>query len=273
MRALLVLNEKARRGARDGAAVCRMLEQCGIACSSPSEKAAVDIVLAAGGDGTLISCIPRAMQLDVPLGIIPLGTFNDLARTLGVPTDVEQACRAAASGNVRSIDVGRVNGRYFVNESSIGLSARIARRQTPEVKQRFGAFGVVSTALQSLFETTPFSAQIEYDGKVESFRTVQLTIANSGHFGGIIDRPDATIDDGFLDLYSVEISGWFSALSVVRKILAHDPSSGSGLRTRRAVRFVVRTNRPHHVSADGEPAGTTPATFEVLPHAVRILVP
>lgn len=273
MRALLVLNEKSRRGARDGAYVCRTLEQCGIACSSSSDGGPVDLVLAAGGDGTLISCIPHAIELGVPLGIIPLGTFNDLARTLGVPTDIEQACRAAASSNTRLIDVGRVNGRYFVNESSIGLSARIARRQTPEVKQRFGFFGVISTAVQSLFEARPIFAQIEYDGKVESFRTVQITIANSGHFGGIIDRPDAAIDDGVLDLYSVEISGWRSLMSVTRKIVAHDPSSGSGLRTRRAARFTVKTRHPHHISADGEPAGVTPATFEVLPGAVRVLVP
>ncbi len=272
MKALLIVNERSRLGAREGAAACSMLERAGIECSNDAAQPC-NAVIAAGGDGTVIGAIPLALERGAPLGIVPLGTFNDLAKTLGVPLDVSAACSVIAGGRTRAIDVGRVNGRYFVNEASIGVSARIARRQTPELKQRFGALGVVSTTLQTLRDIRPFFAEIAFDGKRESCRTVQITVANNARFGGIIEREDAAIDDGWLDLYSVEPRNWFDAFAVVRKIVARDPSSGRGLRTRRAARFSISTHHPHHVSADGEPAGLTPAEFDVVPKALRILVP
>lgn len=273
MKALLVLNEHSRLGQREGETVCRTLAQAGAECLQSPGSAAVDAVIAAGGDGTVIGAIPLALERGVPLGIVPLGTFNDLARALGVPLSIPQACEVIVRGRTRAIDVGCVNGRHFVNEASIGVSTRIARRQTSEVKQRFGVFGVISTTLQTLADIRPFYAKISYDDKVEQCRTVQITIANNARFGGIIDRADAAIDDGWLDLYSVEPRNWFDAFGVVRKILMRDPTSGKALRTRRSARFSIVTHHPHHISADGEPAGVTPADFEVRPKALRILVP
>lgn len=272
MDSLLVLNEHSRRGGRDGTVVCRTLWQAGVRCLT-NASAPVQSVIAAGGDGTILGAIPLALERGVPLGIVPLGTFNELARTLGVPGEIARACEVIAQGRTRTIDLGRVNGLHFVNEASIGLSARIARRQTPHVKQRFGWLGILSTALQTLADVRPFLAEIIYDGQAERFRSVQITVANNGRFGGIIQRDDAAIDDGWLDLYSFEPSTWLHAFTLVKKIAARDPSSGQGLRTRRATRFHVRTRHPHHIRADGEPAGTTPAVFEVVPKALRVLVP
>lgn len=272
MKALLVLNERSRLGRREGPLVRRTLEACGLECLREPGPG-IEIVIAAGGDGTVIGAIPLALERGVPIGIVPLGTFNDLARTVGVPLDISQACAVIARGRTRTIDVGRVNGCHFVNEASVGVTARIARRQTPEVKQQFGVFGVISTTLQTLSEIRPFFAEIAYDGNAEQCRTVQITVANNARFGGIIERADAAIDDGWLDLYSIEPRNWFDTFAVVRKIVTRDPSSGGGLRTRRSTKFTIRTHHPHHISADGEPAGVTPATFEVLPKALRVLVP
>lgn len=275
MRALLVLNEHSRTGRRDGALVCRTLEELGVACERDPQRAQeIDAVVAAGGDGTVISTVALAIERRVPLGIIPLGTFNDLARTLGLPLELSAACEAIVSGETRTIDVGLVNGTHFVNEASVGLSTRIARSQTPEVKQRFGVFGVIATTLQGLRAARSFSVELRYgEGVVERFKTIQLTVANSGHFAGIIDRPDAAPDDGWLDLYSVEPKNWWQALRVAKKILTRDPASGEGLRTRRAAAFEVRTKHRHHIEADGEPAGLTPADFRIVPKAVRVIVP
>lgn len=252
--------------------MCRTLAEAGVECSE-TPGAGVEAVVAAGGDGTVIGAIPLALERGVPIGIVPLGTFNDLARTLGVPLDIPRACEVIVRGRSRAIDVGCVNGRHFVNEASIGVSARIAQRQTPEIKQRFGAFGVISTALQTVRDVRPFFAEISYDDRSERCRTVQITVANNARFGGIIDRADAAIDDGWLDLYSFEPRSWFDAFRLVRKIIMRDPSSGEGLRTRRSARFLIATHHPHHISADGEPAGVTPAAFEVRPKALRVLVP
>ncbi len=274
MRVLLIVNEKSRKGGREGALVCSTLEDLGIDCSQDASAENVDAVVAAGGDGTVISTLPIAIERGVPLGVVPLGTFNDLARTLGIPLDVRGACETIAAGAVHEIDAGRVNGSYFVNEASVGLSTRIARRQTPQVKQRFGLLGVAATALQSLRAARFFTVTLTYgDGAVERFRTIQLTVANNARFGGIMERPGASIDDGWLDLYSIEPRNWLQAVRVAGKILARDPDSGEGLRTRRAARFDVSTNHRHHVAADGEAAGFTPAVFEIVPKAVRVFVP
>jgi diacylglycerol kinase (ATP) len=273
VRALLVLNEKSRRGARDGQLVRRTLEECGVECVRDPHARDVEAVIAAGGDGTVVQTLPLAIDRGVPLGIVPLGTFNDLAHTLDLPMEIAAACEVITSGRTRTLDLGRVNGVSYVNEASIGLSARIARRQTPDVKQRFGVFGLIATTLQSIRHASTITVEVEYDGRTERFRTMQLTIANSGRFGGIIERADASIDDGWLDLYSVEVRNWLQAIAVARKIIARDPRSGKGLRTRRSKAFRVLTRHAHQVAADGEPAGTTPALFEVVPRALRVLVP
>lgn len=274
MRALLFLNENSRRGQRDGTAVCEALQRAGVELVRDPLDRTIDAVVAAGGDGTVIATIPIAIERDVPLGIVPLGTFNDLARTLSVPMEIAQACDVVAAFRTRAIDVGRVNGVYFVNEASVGLSTRIARRQTPDVKKRFGILGVISTTLQSLRAVRRFSVDLRFpNGQMERFKSIQLTIANSARFGGIIERSDASLDDGWLDLYSIEPRSWLQAVRIAQKILAHDPRSGEGLRTRRATWFDVRTRRAHHIAADGEPAGMTPALFEIVPKAVHVIVP
>jgi len=273
MRALLVLNKKSRLGVREAPLVYRTLEELGIQYERDLDAPHVDAVIAAGGDGTVVRCLPIAIARGIPLAVIPLGTFNDLARTMSIPLDVRAACAAILTGKKRRIDVGRVNGVYYLNEASVGLTTRIARKQTPEVKQKLGVLAIIATTLESLNQTRPFSVKLEYDNTVERFRTVQLTIANNAHFGGIFERIDASIDDGWLDLYSIEVESWMNALGVVRKIVRRDPTPGEGLRTRRSTKFIVRTTHAHHIAADGEPAGMTPATFDILPRAVEVMVP
>jgi diacylglycerol kinase (ATP) len=275
MRVQLLINERSRRGRELGPAVRVALQHAGIDAieRAPAKPASVDAIVCAGGDGTLLSAIDSAIASGVPLGVIPLGTFNDLARTLGIPLDVEAAVRVVANGAARSIDVGEVNGAYFVNEASIGVSSRVARLQTPEIKRRFGVFGVVWTALQAVRYSTPIRVEVRFGDRSERLRTVQLTIANSYRFGGVLNVQDAAIDDGWLDLYSVDIEGMREAFAVARTILIGTRRDAPGLRTFRAQVFDVVTRRPHHIVADGEPAGQTPATFRVLPKALRVFTP
>lgn len=269
MRARVLINERSRRGREFAPKVRSALQQAGIETVERDYEA----VLCAGGDGTLLRGIGPAIEANVPLGIIPLGTFNELARTLEIPLEVDAAVQAIASGVTRTIDVGEVNGVYFINEASIGISSRAARLQTPQVKQRFGFVGVVWTALRAAWYTRPFHVDVAYDGARERMRTVQLTIANSHRFGGVLEVADAAIDDGWLDLYNVDIESLRAAYGVARTVLAGERRDAPGLRTLRAHAFDVRTARPHHIMADGEPAGTTPARFAVRPRALRIYVP
>jgi len=272
MRALLVINPRSRRGREYAELVREELAGCGLQFTE-DETQPVEAVVAGGGDGTIIRAVPMAMERGVPLGIIPLGTFNDLARTLEIPLDVKEACRSIGGGKTRRIDVGRVNGSYFVNEASIGLSTRIARKQTPELKRRFGFLAIVGTTFQTLRESRPFHINVEHDGKAERSLTVQVTVANSHHFGGVVDVPDASIDDAQLDFFSIEVRSWFGVFPILGAIAARRFTDVPGVRHHRGKAFTVKTRRPHHVTTDGEPAGFTPATFEVLPRAVEIYVP
>ena len=277
MFAQLVINLESRRGAQAAPEVRAALHAAAIEFVEggwPDDIAGnVDCIIAAGGDGTLLSAIASALQRDLPLGVIPLGTFNDLARTLRVPFDIRGAIEVIASRNARAIDVGRVNGHYFVNESSIGISSRISRLQTTGIKKRFGFLAVLATAVQAFRYARPIHAEIVHAGGVETLKTIQLTIANSYHFGGFLSVSDAAIDDGWLDLYSVDIENAWEAFCIGRAMLAGQRENVPGLRTLRGKRFEIRTHHEHHIEADAEPAGKTPATFEILPKALRVFVP
>jgi len=242
--------------------------------AEPSEIVAkAEGIVCAGGDGTLLGAIDAAISRGLPLGIVPLGTFNDLARSLGIPLDVRGAVQTIAAGHERVIDAARVNDTYYINEASIGISSRIARLQTPELKQRFGFLGVIATAFTAFRYARPIRAEVRFDGRHERMRTIQLTVANNKHFGGFIDVAGASIDDGELRLYSVDIKNLYEAFMIAKAMVSGRPRDVPGLRTLHSRRFEVVTRRRHHVMADGEPAGSTPATFEVLPKALRVFVP
>jgi diacylglycerol kinase family enzyme len=205
--------------------------------------------------------------------VIPLGTFNELARTLQIPMDVRGAVDVIAARHERAIDVARVNERYFVNEASMGVSSRITRLQTPELKQRFGVLGVIATAFQAFRHARPMHVEVIHDGGRERLKTIQLTIANSNRFGGVVNVEGAAIDDGLLDLYSVDIETPWEAFQIGRAMFAGRRQGVAGLRTLRGKRFEIRSRHPHRITADAEPAGATPALFEVLPKALRVFVP
>lgn len=278
MRALVIVNKRSRSGNRVGAAALAALSSLGVEAIAFKDRPGVatppcDCIVCVGGDGTLVRAIGRAIAAGVPIGLVPAGTFNELARTLGVPLETDAACAAIAAGRVRTIDVGIVNGVHYVNEASIGISSRAARFQTTALKRRFGFLAVAMTALRALWYSRPMYAAIEYDGGTRTTRTIQLTVANSNRFGGVFSASDAAIDDGWLDLYSVEIDTFWQALPLARAILRGKRESVPGLLALRATQFAIRQHRRHHVTADGEPAGTTPATFALLPKALRVYVP
>ncbi len=271
---MLVVNPLSRRGKRFGDAVCRELQRLGVEIvENEASKQGIDAIVVAGGDGTLVRQIPLALELGVPIGLVPLGTFNDLARTIGIPLDVAGACGVIASGRTRTIDAARVNGFYYLTEASIGISSRLARLQKPQEKQRFGLLAIIASVLRAARHARPFRAEIAYDGKRERFKAVQLTVANSQSFGGFITVEDAAIDDGWLDLYAVETESFSQFFALAGLIAAGKRRSAGGLRTFRSTAFEVWTVHPHHISADGEPAGTTPARFEILRAALRIFAP
>lgn len=279
MRALLVVNPNARRALEAEGSVrealrARAIDVVELASIAPgTQRQPIDAIVVAGGDGTIANVVPHALAFDVPIGVIPLGTFNELAHTLGLPFDIDDACNTFVRRQTRSIDVAYVNGRAYLSEASIGISSRLARLQTPEGKRRFGVFAVLASLAQAFAHARPIRVEVRFDGHAHAFKTVQLTVANSNRFGGLVRVGDAAIDDGWLDLFSIEIRNVVEALAVARALHLGRREGVPGLRTYRAVQFDISTRRPHRIVADGDPAGTTPARFTLLSKALRVLVP
>src|SRR6478735_8839694 len=190
-RALLIVNAKSRSGATNLSAAVERLDAHGIEplhreCGSREELSPmivkhgreVDLVAVGGGDGTLNAAALGVIEAGLPLGILPMGTANDLARTLDIAPDLDTAARIIADGHTRVIDLGLVNGQPFFNVASLGLSAELAQRLTRDIKRRFGRLGYGLVALRVLAQARPFSAVISgRDGTVR-VRTLQIAVGN-----------------------------------------------------------------------------------------------
>ena len=287
-RVLLAVNTRARRGrdARDraGAALRARghtvveLKTDGrpgsLSAAIVARAGEADVIAVGGGDGTLISAVAGLRETGLPLLALPLGTFNELARTLGIPFELEQAAALIDDGVPYRIDVARANGFDYVNEASIGLSTSVARLQTGTVKKRLGMLAIPLTTLRALRYARPFHAEVEFeDGTRRTFRTLQLTVANSYRFGGVVENPDAALDDGRLWLYTIDIKHWWHAIGILTSIALRRFPHAPDVIALRGRRFTVRTRHRRRVYADSEFATHSPVTFSVDREAVAVLVP
>lgn len=286
-RILLLHNAKARQGDGALAPVCTRLEAGGFAVTvEPFDNLpeiardiarlhrAADAIVVCGGDGSISSAAPAVIESGLPLGIIPAGTANDLARTLSIPLDFVAAADVIAAGHQRQIDVGTVNGHAFFNVASIGLSSELAQKLDPEIKKRFGRLGYAVAALRILAGARRFRARIIEKGSGTSVRTYQIAIGNGRLYGGgnVIEET-AAIDDGTLDLYSLEMRNLWKSALMARAFRTGTHGAWKEVRTARCVEFDVDTRRPMPINTDGEIVTATPAHFRVLPAAVTVFTP
>jgi len=286
-RVLLVVNRKSRTGAEqlEAAEAClraQGLEVIALGVDAPREipkaiqarASEIHLVALGGGDGTLNVACEAILDARLPFAILPLGTANDLARTLGIPSKLEDACAVAAKGLKYRIDLGRANGKYFFNVASIGLSVAVARSIDSATKRRWGPAGYALTVMSTLGKQRPFRARIRCDGRVLVVHAIQVAVGNGRHYGGgMTVAADAAIDDNLLHLYSI------SPLSLMRLLLLA-PALRTGWQGRFegvhrlcGTRIDIDTRRPFPVSTDGEVTTQTPVQFEVVPAAIEVMVP
>jgi YegS/Rv2252/BmrU family lipid kinase len=231
-------------------------------------------VVVAGGDGTLNAAATGLISTGLPLGILPAGTANDLARTLGIPRDFDAAARIIAEGVTRTIDVGMANDVPFFNVASIGFGVDLSRALTRDSKRRWGILGYAITALRTLHRMKPFTAWVTESDQVHVSRTVHLAVGNGRHYGGgMTVASGARIDDHRLDIFSLEVDSVWRLLRLLPALRSGRHHAWTEIRTLAGQVADVRTRRPRSVNTDGEIRTRTPVRFSIRPAAVAVFVP
>jgi YegS/Rv2252/BmrU family lipid kinase len=288
-RALFLLNAKARNGRCYPAAAVERLGRAGFELvEKPVDRPhlmsqvvrehrdRVDAVIIGGGDGTLSAAADGLVDAQLPLGILPLGTANDLARTLGLPIDPTTAADVICQGHQRRIDLGWVNGTHFFNVGSVGVGAGVTRALSQESKGRWGACAYVFAAARVAFHARPFAAEIRTGTEELHIRTIQVTVGNGRYYGGGLTVDEtARIDDGLLHLYSLEIEHWWQIIPLLPALRRGTLRSAPHVRTLQGHEFEVRPKKKKGkmITADGEFSGRTPAHFKVVPRALSVFAP
>ena len=239
------------------------------------------IVVAAGGDGTVGAVANAVITTPAVLGILPLGTSNDFARSISIPIHLDKAVRLLARGQVSRHDAGKLTRdgqppRYFVHAAATGLNVQFARFATrADLRARFGRLTYAVAMAIAMKERPVFRCEVEAEGRTELLSLVHLSVINAPVFGGFLDLklPGANLDDRALDVIMVEHlpirrllrSALYPIFRVRRRI--------RGFRTLQVSRLRVRTREPMDVTLDGEIAGTIPGTFEIVPGGLRVVAP
>lgn len=234
----------------------------------------IDRVIVAGGDGTINSVAGALHEYKLPLAILPMGTANDLARTLLIPADLVVACNIIIENHQSRIDLGVVNGCYFFNVANIGLGTKITSELTPEVKKRFGVFSYLKAFFGAVNRNRKFYVHLNIDGRIYKRKSIQLAIGNGRFYGGgnIIDE-QASIDDGELSLYSIDPLKVWELITLAPQLREGKHNQIDRVFSAHGQRIELKTSRRKSIHADGEPMTHTPAVFEVIDNALSVIVP
>lgn len=236
--------------------------------------ATTDRIIVAGGDGSVNHAAPALIDSGLPVGILPLGTANDLARTLTIPEDMAAAGDIIGRGHTQRIDVGQVDSRYFFNVAHVGLAARVALQADGRTKKYLGPLAYFVEAWQAFRAQRSFGAEIRCDGESLKDTLVQISVGNGPYYGGGTPiAEDAAIDDARLDLYALPALGSARLMALVPLLRAGRTRATPDIITRQGSDMEVRTDKPRTITADGEVIGETPARFRVLSGALRVYTP
>ena len=290
-RALLLLNPGARNGDHDIDQVLERLTDAGFTLREleprgPEDVADcvrrhaddADLVIAGGGDGTMNTLAPVLRDTGLPLGLLPLGTANDLARSLCIPFDVEQAAQIIIDGAPVRIDLGKIepeNGptRAFFNVAHIGFAAEVPRNTSQTEKRWFGPLSYLFAVIRTLRQSKTIYASVTVDDEKHRLKCSQLSVGNGVNYGGgMVIHEDARLDNNTLVLTT------FKRRSIFRMLLL-------GLAMRRGLQHYynevftatgrvinVVTDKPRRLTADGEEIGRTPAKFSVESGTINVIV-
>lgn len=241
------------------------------------------LVVAVGGDGTLNEVVNGLVEGfgRVRLGLLPLGTGNDFARSIGVPDNLEGALAVLAAGETRPLDVavatiggsGGGETRYFLNMAAGGFGGEVSEKAA-EAKERWGPLAYMRAAIGALGEIQGFLTTITLNSaETLHLETYNLVLSNGRYVAaGIPAAPQAVLDDGLLDVMIVPAATIPQIAVLVPTVLLGRHTNSDLLLFRKATRVEIECDPPMSWNVDGELAGDGPARFEVLPRALEVVV-
>ena len=294
-RAALIVNTRSRSGERTFFEALDRLQDMGVSLGATyairdparlaetvtdvlSDGSGYGLLILGGGDGSVSSIVDFLAHHDVVLGLLPLGTANDFARTLGIPADVGGACDTIANGKVVDVDLGLAGGNYYVNVASAGLSVGVTQALSPWMKRRVGALAYSMAAVKAFLKHEPFSARLTFpEGDhepVEHDRLLQVAVGNGRFYGGgMVVAPGSGIDDRNLDVYAIELGRHRDMFGVARYLKSGDFIRSEGVSQYRTPSVRLETEPSMPVNIDGEVVTTTPQDFSIAQNALKVLVP
>ena len=252
--------------------------------SEAAEKWCEGLLIVAGGDGTINDVVNGLGKAGFPegvtLGILPAGTGNDLAATLCIPDDPDEAEKVVRQGRVRTLDVARVRSdgigeRFFINVATGGLGAEISDANVDELKERWGKLSYLRASFEVAKDFDVKELDLYLDDTLHKVRAVNVVVGNCRFAGGgWLAAPKANPEDGLLDVVIIEKLGLADLLQLAPSSVARSDYTGKeGVFSARAKEIRVETQPPGlEFTVDGEVVGDEPARFAVVPHALKVIV-
>ncbi|MCX6339159.1 MAG: diacylglycerol kinase family lipid kinase [Candidatus Aureabacteria bacterium] len=244
-----------------------------LACSA--RDGSFQMVICAGGDGTIHEVINGIAGSDLILGILPMGTGNVLAWEMEIPLDPLRACEVLTRGKVKTIDLGLTSvGRYFSCMAGVGLDAQVVREVDPTVKGFLGMFAYPIAAVRAVIHYGLPELTIDIDGQKPSLSGYSMVVCNSRHYGGRFTLcPDAAIDDGWLNVCILQKRYASVILRSGLSVLLNTHRALEGITFHRGQSVNVSSAHKVLVQSDGDIIGTTPIGFSIAPRALKVMAP
>jgi YegS/Rv2252/BmrU family lipid kinase len=286
--AVLVVNAHSRKGRALFREAATKLRQAGIellakhAVRDPERliptmqeavRSGAPMVIVGGGDGSLSCTVDEVVERDCVFALLPLGTANSFARTLGIPLDLDGAIRVIADGRRRRIDLGMINGDYFANCAAMGLSPMIGEGIPPKLKRYLGRLGYLLWAIWCLIRIHPFRLTVDDGREARTVWATEVRIANGSFHGGVELVERADLASGEIVVQAVTgrsslrlIWDWFAKYWKL-------PARHAVTEEFHGRRLAIQTRPRQRISIDGEVLAKTPAVIEVAQRAIEVVVP
>lgn len=233
-----------------------------------------NLVIAVGGDGTINEIIQALVGSETALGVLPTGTVNVWAREMGIPFDVSGARNVLLRGQTRRVDLGCVNGRYFLMMVGIGLDGTITQAVEKKPLKRLGIFGYFLAATWFGPGYQSFPITLHRDGNIVNVRALQIFIGNTQLYAGAFKFTwQAKCDDGLLDLCIVRKRGPLGRFVVLWDFILRREKRSLWVRYENFTSIEIDSPQPIAIQVDGEAAGYTPAAFSIVPGGLKVIVP